>query len=202
MSHAPSLLVGLLFGLALAAPIGPVNVICLRRALAAGFLAGISAGVGAALADGAYALAAALGASALSGAVSPHVPLLRTVCGIALVGFGLLLFRAEPVAGRAEARVAGHVGGFAAAFLLTLANPLPALSLGAVFGLAGGLASTPRAAAPFVAAVFVGSMSWWCALAGVATLARRRVEGDALRLVNRVSAVLLSLFGLAVLAAS
>jgi len=227
---------GFCFGLALSAPIGPVNVICLRRTLADGFGAGIAAGLGAAVADALYAVAAAFGAGAFAALVSAHAGPIRVVGGVLLLGFAAVLWRHEPRAGMphargpyapvprgpalqaqsarartshaarpreagpaAGARLVANARGFATSFLLTLSNPLPALSLGAAFGLGGGLAD---GVAPFVAGVLAGAMLWWVALAAVASATRRHVGGDALRLVSRVSAVVLSLFGLAALAAS
>ena len=85
--------VGLVIGVLVAAPVGPVNVLCIQRAIERGFFGGLAAGIGAVLGDGTIALFAALGVGAISGAIEYHRTAIQVVGGLALIAFGAALLR-------------------------------------------------------------------------------------------------------------
>ena len=179
---------GFILGLSIAAPVGPIGLLCLQRTLARGRLHGFVSGLGAATADALYGLVAALGLGVVTTGLLGVRVWLQLGGGLFLVWLGGKTLRAP-----AEVRPRGGPedrAGLAAAFLsvglLTLANPATILSfLGVFAGL--GVASTtrgPAAALPLVAGVFLGSATWWLLLSTGAGLVRGRLNERHLRLIN------------------
>ena len=101
---------GAALGFSIAAPVGPIGVLCIRRTLAGGRLAGLSTGLGAALADGCYGAIAALGLTAVTGALIGHQPWIRLAGGAFLLWLGVLTFRAKP-GERAASATGSGLGG-------------------------------------------------------------------------------------------
>ena len=194
---------GFLLGFAVAAPVGPIGVLVIRRTLAVGPRAGFVSGLGAATADAAYGCVAVLGLAAASHILVAHAGLLRIGGGLFLGWFGLRTLLARPVAG-------GEAGGpgpplwtaYGSTLLLTVTNPMTILSFAAAFaglGLASGVTG-PGAGLSLVAAVFLGSMLWWALLSGTVGLLRGALGTAALRTVNWVAGILLVGFGLVAVA--
>jgi threonine/homoserine/homoserine lactone efflux protein len=196
------LIKGFVIGLSIAAPVGPIGLLCIRRSLEQGRLAGLATGLGAATADAAYGCVAGFGLTAISGFLLTHVLLLRVGGGLALCYLGARTFLTAPAQREAPGQSAGLLPAYLSTLLLTLANPATILSFVAVF--AGfGLAASPSyaAAAMLVAGVFAGSALWWLFLsAGVARM-RHRVSEAWMRAINRISGGTLVAFGLYALSA-
>ena len=196
---------GLVIGLAIAEPVGPIGVLCIRRTLAEGRLAGLVTGLGAATADTVYGAVAAFGLTAVSVFLVSQQDMLRLIGGAFLLYLGVRTFLARPVA---QDAVTGDrssrtlAGDYASTFLLTITNPLTILSFAAVFaGLGLGSGYDDLASALLlVAGVFTGSALWWFLLSGGVSLLRGRITPNGLRWVNRVSGVIITLFGIVALA--
>lgn len=197
---------GLLLGFAIAAPVGPIGVLCIRRTLANGWLTGFLTGMGAATADGLYGGVAAFGLTAISGALMAQQGIIRVVGGALLCYLGARALLAKPAAETNTATTAAHPArdrrGLAGAYLstvgLTLTNPATILSFAAVFaglGLVGAAGSVVGAPALLTAGVAFGSACWWLLLSGGVTLLRTRLAPGALRWVNWLSGLLLLGFG-------
>src|SRR5262245_59111062 len=196
----PVFLRGLAIGFSIAAPVGPIGVLCIRRTLADGRATGLAVGLGAAAADAVYGAIAGFGLTAISTLLVRQQVLLRLVGGLFLCYLGIQTFRARPVDRPARAGGAGLLGAFTATFGLTLANPATILSFIAVFaglGIAG--AGSWREATVLVGGVFVGSALWWLLLSGIVGAFRVRLDLGALRWVNRLSGLVLLGFGAAAL---
>jgi len=193
-------------GLSIAAPVGPIGVLCIRRSLANGTRAGFVSGLGAASADAVYGSLAAFGLTAVSGYLIEQQNLIQLVGGLILCALGMRAFLAAPIDSAAEAESlspAGLPAAYASAFALTITNPMTILSFTAVFaGL--GLNLTQRdyaAAVTLVLGVFMGSILWWLTLSSLAGLLRHRIGPGALRWINRASGLVIVAFGVSVLAA-
>ena len=128
-----TLLRGLVIGFSIAAPVGPIGVLCIRRTLADGRATGLAVGLGAAAADAVYGAVAGFGLTAVSGLLASHEGLLRLVGGLFLCYLGIRTFLSRPADHAARAGGTGLLGAFAATFGLTLANPATILSFVAVF---------------------------------------------------------------------
>lgn len=188
---------GLLIGVAVAAPVGPMSVLCMRRTLAGGFFAGLLTGLGIATADGLYGSVAAFGITLVSDLLVGEQRWLRLIGGVFLLYLGLQTLRARPAAASAAPERGGLAGAYASTVALTLTNPTTILSFAAIFaglgvGMGGGGAT---AAALVVLGVFLGSALWWLGLSGGISLVRARLSPRALRGANVASGLILSIFG-------
>lgn len=192
----------LLLGFAIAAPVGPIGLLCIRRTLAEGRGAGLASGLGAATADALYGAVAGFGLTALSTLLVQQQTWLRLAGGAFLCYLGARTLLSRPAERPARSQGPGLFGAYLSTFLLTLTNPLTILSFAAAFaGL--GLAQTGgdfAAAAATVAGVFAGSAAWWFLLSGGVSLLAGRFDARALLWVNRASGLVIIGFGVAALA--
>lgn len=193
------LLKGLAIGFAISAPVGPINLLCLRRSLSDGRRVGFVSGLGAAVADTTYGAIAAVGLTSVTSFLVGHHLLLQLVGGLFLVGFGLFIMRPNPP--RREARAPVHVGrlreAFASTFLLTLANPVTLLAFTGIFTGLGLGWSTGRTgdALQLIAGVFLGSSCWWLLLAILAGTFGRHLNDNTLRWINLIAGGTVAAFG-------
>ncbi len=192
---------GFALGFSIAAPVGPIGLLCIRRTLAHGRWVGLASGLGAATADAIYGSVAAFGLNAVSGFLIHHQDALRLIGGLLLLYLGARAFLTRPAPGATPSHAGGLIGAYTSTLGLTLTNPITILAFAAAFaglGLAGGDRSPERAAA-LVAGVFLGSAAWWTALSSGVALLRDRVSAPLMRWVNRVSGILIAGFGVAAL---
>ncbi len=193
---------GIVLGLSIAAPVGPIGVLCIRRTLAEGRAIGFASGLGAATADALYGCVAAFGLTAISGALLGGRVWLGVLGGLFLLYLGARTFIAPPAERSADAtRGRGWPGAYLSTLLLTLTNPMTILSFVAIFaGLGlGESVGNYALAAWLVAGVFLGSALWWLMLSAGVSLLRARFDANALRWVNRLSGGVIFVFGLAAL---
>jgi threonine/homoserine/homoserine lactone efflux protein len=188
---------GLAFGFLLAATVGPMWLLCLRRTLAQGVLAGFVSGMGIAVADGFYGAVAAFGLTAVSGFLLGQRFWLGLIGGVFLLYLGIKSLAARPVPPQESGPGKTNLPkAFLSTLGLTLANPPTILAFVAIFaglGLASG--SDYAAASLVVLGVFLGSASWWLILAAGAGWLRGRIGPGLFRAINIVSGI--SILGLA-----
>lgn len=206
MDTLPALLKGLIIGFSIAAPVGPIGLLCIRRTLADGPAHGFVSGLGAASADAVYGAVAGFGVVLVTDALLGAQVALKLVGGLMLLWLGWSTLRARPAERPADARGGGGLAGaYASTFALTLANPATILSFAAVFGglgvsAGGGDGTSTSVAALLVAGVFTGSALWWLGLSASVGAFRRRVTPAAMLWINRASGAVLGGFGIAALA--
>jgi len=201
--------VGLVIGLLVAAPVGPVNVLCIHRAVDRGFWSGVAAGTGAVLGDGFIAFLAALGVGALPATIYEYRNVIQLVGGLALIGFAVKLYFTAP--SLEEEVAAGSVAirdikrpplselawDPLKTFFLTITNPGAVLGLIAIFG---GVSSfvevhTTIDALTMVAAIMAGSFGWWVLLSFLIGRIRHRIKRTTLHRINEIAGLLLLGFG-------
>jgi threonine/homoserine/homoserine lactone efflux protein len=191
------LLKGLAIGLSIAAPVGPIGVLCIRRSLVEGRQVGFVTGMGAATADAAYGCIAAFGLTALSAALVGARAWLGVLGGLFLCWLGARTFLSAPATRGAQTQSRGLLAAYVSTFFLTLTNPMTILSFVAVFaGL--GLVASPNylAASILVGGVFVGSALWWLLLSSSVSLLQSRVGAGWMQAVNRLSGCIIFAFGI------
>jgi len=192
------LLRGLAIGFSIAAPVGPIGVLCIRRTLAEGRASGFVSGLGAASADGIYGCIAGFGVTFISNFLVTQQVWLRLIGGVFLCYLGLKTLLAKPAEQAGFAKGNGLVGAYASTFFLTLTNPMTIISFAAIFaGL--GLASASGnyvSAGVLVSGVFGGSALWWLILSGGVGVFREKVNPQGLQWVNRISGAIIIGFGL------
>lgn len=190
----------LAIGLAIAAPVGPIGVLCIRESLTRGFRSGLSCGMGAAAADGTYGAIAAFGLVSLdklTGGLGPWTGLLG---GLFLFWLGWKILRSEPSGVMIPADRKHMARGFLTTYLLTLSNPATILSFVAIFaGLGITLADGWTGKSVTVAGVFLGSALWWIILAGFSARLRERISSHVLKRINLISALIILVMACAAL---
>ena len=184
----------MVLGLSVAAPVGPIGILCIRRTLADGRWVGFASGLGAATADAIYGLLAGVGLTVLSASLGEGHQLLR-VAGIAYLAFlGARTFRATPADSEAAPKAKGSWRAWASTFLLTITNPMTIMSFAAMFSVIA-IQKDERVLwlrAPVLASgVFLGSAAWWLFLSAGVSLLRSRLGPRHLTWINRTAGVLL-----------
>jgi threonine/homoserine/homoserine lactone efflux protein len=194
--HPAFFLRGLAVGFSIAAPVGPIGVLCIRRTLGDGARAGFLAGLGAATADAAYGCVAGFGLTAVSGFLVRWRVGLGICGGVFLCFLGIRTFLSRPAKDAAPAGAGSLMGIYASTFVLTLSNPATLLSFVAVFaGLGLGATAGFGDAGALVLGVFTGSALWWLILSGGVGLMRSRVTPRWMTAVNLASGCVLLAFG-------
>jgi threonine/homoserine/homoserine lactone efflux protein len=199
---------GLIIGFSIAAPVGPIGVLCIQRTLAHGRVIGFASGLGAATADAVYGCIAAFGLTLVSNLLVESQMWLRLIGGAFLLWLAWSSFTAAPADPRAanagdtaSPRRRQVAGAFGSTLLFTLTNPATVLSFVAVFAgilgnAAGGAAGGGyESAFMLVLGVFLGSALWWLILSGAAGHFRERMQRRHLAWVNRGSGIIIALFG-------
>lgn len=201
---APWFLKGLLLGFAIAAPVGPIGILCINRTLHQGRWIGFVSGLGAATADGLYGGIAGFGLAFVSRLLIAQQVWLRLLGGLFLCYLGVQIVRARPATNTNEATRLGGWAAYTSTLFLTLANPATIVSFAAAFaglGLAGA-AQDSWAAAQLIGGVFLGSASWWVLLSnGVGALGQRFAWARS-RWINYFSGLLVASFGFLALASA
>lgn len=204
MAVDPSLLIrSIIIGFSIAAPVGPIGVLCIRRTLAQGRAAGLVSGLGAATADAVYGAIAAFGMTFISELLVGGQFWLRLFGGLVLLYLGVTTFVAWPAERAAQDSGYGLLGAYASTFVLTLTNPATILAFVAIFaglGLASDAHGDYAAAAWLVLGVFAGSALWWVLLSGGGSLLRSRVGARSLTWVNRLAGTVIAAFGILAIA--
>ena len=191
----------LVIGFSIAAPVGPIGVLCIRRTLLEGRIFGLVSGLGAASADAIYSAIAGLGLTFLSSLLLNQQDWIRLVGGGFLCYLGVKAFFSKPAEKEAAAKGTGLLGAYLSTFALTITNPLTILSFAAVFASFGLGAGKPDllSAVLVIAGVFTGSATWWFLLSGGVSLLRKRFDRHVQGRVNKISGLVIMGFGLAAL---
>lgn len=195
---------GLGLGIAVAAPVGPVGALCIRRAVHVGRASAIISGMGAAVADAFYGAVAAFGLTAISAFLIQYQNPAAVIGGVFLIYLAVKILRsAGDSSASANQDLSGSLwSGFLTTFLLTIVNPATILSFVAIFAGIGFIntGGNPVSAVSLVSGVFLGSALWWVFLAFLAIDLQKRLGPRFTSLVNFISAAIIGLFGLVALA--
>lgn len=198
MQEIHYLIKGLIIGLSIAVPVGPIGVLCIRRTLTRGRMVGFLSGLGAATADGLYGAIAGFGLTFLVNFIIGKQIWLRLIGGGLLCILGAKTFLAKPVEQGASVDGNSLWNEYLTTFFLTLTNPMTILFFVAVFaGL--GIGSTRDSyvsAGILVSGVFFGSAMWWLVLCGFTGLLQKLLNLERLRWLNRISGLIILGFGL------
>lgn len=200
---------GFFIGLIAAIPIGPVNLLCVRRTLAYDPLHGFISGLGAVLADLIYGSITAFGFTAIAQLIQGHSTILEIAGGFMLIVFGARTYmeppnvRLEENCEKKEKRALPLMRAMASTFALAITNPATMLAFTAMFaGVAGlvGQEASFYGAAFLVIGVVAGSTFWWFTLTTITGLFHKRIDDRVMTIINKVSGVVVTIFGVAVFA--
>ena len=191
---------GVGLGFSIAAPVGPIGLLCLRRTLAYGRLSGFVSGLGAATADACYGSVAGFGLTAIAAFLVRQETILRSVGGLFLLYLGIRTMLARPARQAADSADEGLLKDYVSTLALTLTNPFTILAFAAIFsGLGIVRAQSHAAAGLLVLGVFLGSSTWWLILSTVVGASRSHFPPGRMRTVNRVSGLIVLGFAVEIL---
>jgi threonine/homoserine/homoserine lactone efflux protein len=202
---------GLIIGFSIAAPVGPIGMLCIKRTITSGRLCGILTGFGAATADGAYGMIAAAGLTALTSALLAAGPVLKVVGALFLLYLGWKSITAASgngasacttsgkdngasactTSGKASSAESKPLGAFVSSLFLTLTNPMTILSFLAILGTAAPIDDSLAAKTLMVTGIFIGSCVWWLILTSAVSLLKFKPGGRSLRALNIMSGCVL-----------
>ena len=191
---------GLVLGFTIAAAVGPISLLVMRRTLAEGRTIGLASGLGVATADGIYGAIAAFGLTALTDVLVDQRRLLGLAGGLFLLWLAWRTVRSVPgetaEAGSGRGGRVGLVAAYASVLGLTLTNPLTILSFTALFIGLGVTAGDASGAALLTAGVFGGSAAWWIVLVALVGALRSRISSTTMRRINVASGALIGVFAI------
>lgn len=191
------LLKGLLIGFTVAAPVGPIGILCINRTLSKGRLTGFVSGLGAASADAIYGCIAAFGLTFITSFLISQKLWLQLIGGLFLCYLGIQTYRSRPAGHAASARGGGLLKSYTSVFFLTVTNPMTILFFIGIFsGIGLGKSSFDMGTALLmVTGVFLGSAAWWLSLSFGVSLFRKKFSDDSLAWINRLSGIIVFGFG-------
>lgn len=194
------LLRNVVIGLAVAMPLGPVGLICIRRTLRQGWVVGLFAGMGAAFADMLCAVIAGTGMAQAIPFLTQRCSWLQFIIGLIMLAFGVYVFRKAPIQCEVDFKVSGLIKAFSATFAITAANPGTILGFSFIF-LTIKMQKVYGAHEILILAVgiFLGSMLWWLTLIISVVRYRRALSLEQQRLINHISGIIIIVFSLALL---
>lgn len=189
----------LVIGFIVAAPIGPIGVLCIKRSLQYGAKTGIALGFGTALADMFYASIAAFGLTALFDFFVSFQSVIQIIGIVFLVLIGIKTYKSKPaIVASIKHNKTNLIGEFLGAFFLTLTNPITILAFTALFISAGLKNSAYLEALQAVVGVFVGSMLCWIFLSIFISRYTQKITQEMLLKINKISGVIILLFAVVV----
>lgn len=193
------LLKGLILGLFIAAPVGPIGLLCINRTLHQGGRFGFVSGLGAATTDAFYGSIAAFGLDIVSNFLVSQHTWIRLIGGTFLVYLGVKGILSKPAQNAIESNVRGLFWNYSSTLALTLTNPMTIFSFVAVFAAMGvqSAANDYLSAAVTVLGVFLGSSLWWLTLSSVVHLARLKLHHGLVKWIGVVSSLVILGFGIA-----
>jgi threonine/homoserine/homoserine lactone efflux protein len=188
---------GIIIGLTLAVPVGPLSLVCIHRTVANGRLHGIVSGLGVATADSFYAAVVFFGLTAVSGLIIGYQSLFRLMAGIVFIGIGIRVFQSIPAEVSPGDGQEPYLRDYISLLAITIVNPLTIIFFITILPGFGVVVQGTEliAALPFVAGVFLGSAAWWVILCGSVGSVRSRMSIGNLRQINRISGILITCFG-------
>jgi threonine/homoserine/homoserine lactone efflux protein len=196
---------GIVVGLLIAVPVGPVGVLCVRRTIFGGRTFGLVSGLGSATADAFFGVVAGFGLTVVSNWLFLYEDWLRLAGGLFLVGIGVSALRKKVVgaaAAKPERNAENLTAAFMSTFALTITNPVTILAFVGVFAAIGftNRSATLSHALVLVAGVTLGSMLWWLGISLGANRFRRSFSDNTLVWLNRISGAILVASGIGLLA--
>lgn len=198
----PSLFIkGFIIGFSIAAPVGPIGILCIQRTLSGGNLQGLVSGLGAATADALYGFIAAFGLTFISNFLVDQSIWFRLIGGLFLCYLGVRAFLKKPQEQTVSVANSTNLSAYGTTFFLTLTNPMTILFFVGIFAGLGIVSESIHYASAglMVIGVFAGSAAWWLLLSGATGLFRSKISEGKLALVNKISGVVILAFGVAAL---
>ena len=190
---------GFIIGFSIAAPVGPIGILCIQRTLSGGNIQGLVTGLGAASADAIYGFIAAFGLTFISRFLVEHSVWFRVIGGLFLCYLGIRAFLSKPQNQAVSVTNRNTLSSYGTTFFLTLTNPMTILFFAGVFAGMGMVSESIQytSAGLMVIGVFIGSGTWWLILSGITSILRNKVDEHKLSWVNKISGFIILALGMA-----
>jgi len=197
MTESGLFIKGFIIGFSIAAPVGPIGILCIQRTLARGNVQGFVTGLGAATADAIYGFVAAFGLTFISNFLVEQSLWFRLIGGLFLCYLGIRAFLSKPLDQGLSVTNRSTLSSYGTTFFLTLTNPMTILFFAGVFAGLGIVSESIQysSAGLMVIGVFIGSGTWWMILSSVTGILRHKMNGSKLAWVNKISGVVILAFG-------
>lgn len=195
------ILKGIIVGISVSAPLGPLGILCIQRTINKGFLSGFFSGLGAAFADIVYASVAGFGISIIADFLKAQEFPIRILGGVFVIIVGIMIFRSNPVKQirQQKGQKKGYLSDFISGFFITITNPITIVVFGAIFaGLGLNESSTLKLILLTLIGILVGALIWWLSLSIGVNVFRKKIRLRNLYWINKVTGVIVTLFGLGV----
>ncbi len=193
---------GILVGLSVSVPLGPIGVLCIQRTLNKGYISGIISGTGASFADIIYAVIAGFGITFISDFLIAQQSIIRIVGGLFLIFVGIKIYLSNPIKQIREQRTKGkrYLTDFITSFLVTISNPITILAFGVIFSSFSMIdkSTEPVEISMILASVFAGALLWWMTLISIVSLFKKKIRLRNLFWINKITGVLIVIFAIIV----
>lgn len=188
---------GFIIGFSIAAPVGPIGILCIQRTLAGGNVQGLVTGLGAATADAIYGFIAAFGLTFISNFLVEQSIWIRLIGGLFLCYLGIKAFLSKPQSQVHSVAKRNTISTYGTTFFLTLTNPMTILFFAGVFAGLGMVSESIQytSAGLMVIGVFIGSGAWWLILSSATSILRNKINASKLAWVNKISGFVILAFG-------
>lgn len=188
---------GMTIGFFIAAPVGPIGLLCIRRTINEGMTAGLITGLGVATADAIYGIIAGFGLTFIAQILISYQSLFRLMGGLFLCYLAVKIFLEKPAKSSDQPSKKGLINNYISTFFLTITNPITILAFTGIFAGLGIVNNRPNYlnATILVSGVFSGSLLWWVLLSGSISLFRNKINPLTLNLINKISAMVIGGFG-------
>lgn len=195
------LIKGILIGLLVSIPLGPIGVLVIQRTVNKNRMAGLVSGMGAALSDTLYAIIAGFSVTYVVEFIRVHEILFQSVGALVVLGLGIFIFFQNPANDLQQHRLRGntHLKDILSTFLVTFSNPLSVFVFIAIFTSSGVAVSLeqPYHSIFVILGVFTGAFIWWFSLSGLVSMFRHKINLRILWWINKTAGVLIVVFVLA-----
>jgi threonine/homoserine/homoserine lactone efflux protein len=203
MTGIDFLVKGFALGFSIAAPVGPLGLLCINRTLNKRFLSGFVTGLGTAVADGFYGLVAGFGLTVISAFLLDHKSWIQLIGALILFYFGIkTMINRSSANQHAVGETKGLLKDFLSSFFLTIANPMTILFFIAAFTGLGIVTDGTNflGSLAFVLGVFLGSATWWLFLSGMVSIVKNKLSTTVLKGINIFSGLIILGFAVYMLA--
>ncbi len=193
---------GIIFGLIVTAPLGPLGILCIQRTINRGWLSGLITGIAAAFADIMYAIIAGFSVSVIANFLNENQLIIRIVGGVIVTFLGVRIYMSNPAKQfrRQKTQKRTYISDFISGFLITITNPIVIVFFGAAFaGLGLDNAESGKSVIITIIGVFMGAIGWWISLTVLVNIFRDKINLRKLWWINKITGAFVVLFGIGII---
>jgi threonine/homoserine/homoserine lactone efflux protein len=197
------LLKGIILGLTVSMPLGPIGIILINRTIKRGMFSGFFSGLGLATADTLLALLAALGFTVIISFINEERFIISIIAGLIIIAIGLKIFLSNPVKDIRNKEKANKSlwRDYYSVFVLSISNPYTIFIFVAFFSGVHINGDIKPALVPFflIPGVLIGTITWWFFLSYFVSRFKRKIRLRLIVRLNKVAGIVVVVIGIVVL---